>query len=301
MIFNYIKKHLDEIKITSDNEINAKKYTRLYLISLDIKNITFNKIKSEKEHYLINNKISQTIIKYINGLLNEYSSIKNKIDIDNIHQKLFNFVSWPNSFKTYLGTSEYDHYLFTNNNIIMNNDDENNQFDDILHSDNDTEEDINSITNFYSGVTKYDIPTTNYWLKYCALASLMSCARIDMWSTGFIAPSGKIQLPIVLIPIKYIQGEVSVLIGLGICGIAIYPMVLMMNLSNQKQSMLIPLNNILNLMRKTIIDLKNAEMLNISKSIINPIIKNINEKIKNTKIDIKNIKDEILKFKSLEI
>ena len=302
VIFNYIKKHLDEIKITSDNEINAKKYTRLYLISLDIKNITFNKIKSEKEHYLINNKISQTIIKHINSLLNEYLSIKNKIDIDNIHQKLFNFVSWPNSFKTYLGASEYDHYLFTtNNNIVINNDDENNQFDDILDFDNDIEEDINSITNFYSGVTKYDIPTINYWIKYCALASLMNCVRIDMWSTGFISPAGKTNLPIVLIPIKYIQGEVSVLIGLGICGIAIYPMVLMMNLSNQKQSVLIPLNNILNLMRKTIIDLKNAEMLNISKSIINPIIKSINEKIKNTKIDIKNIKDEILKFKSLEI
>ena len=69
----------------------------------------------------------------------------------------------------------------------------------------------------------------SYWTKYCATATLVGLVP-NRWSTGLILPTGPLKLPVVYLAITSIKTTWgNIVIGLGICGIAISPLFLYNN------------------------------------------------------------------------
>jgi hypothetical protein len=88
------------------------------------------------------------------------------------------------------------------------------------------------------GVTDYE-----YWVKYCGIATIVNCMLPMYWPTGLVITGVPIPMPIIYIPFVVINGRVTVVIGLGICGICPLPMLLFVNLGDMPGS-LIPAINI---------------------------------------------------------
>lgn len=87
---------------------------------------------------------------------------------------------------------------------------------------------------YINGFSEFGFKDINYWLKYCAFATLVSVANPGMgWSTGLPPPIGPTLFPVVYIPIKAFQLEWGfIVIGLSITGIYPFPWVLFANLSS---------------------------------------------------------------------
>lgn len=86
---------------------------------------------------------------------------------------------------------------------------------------------------YLSPNTKYTVGDIQYWLKYCASATLASVANpASGWATGFPPPIGPILLPVVYIPFKSFETKWGfIVIGISICGIFPSPFVLFGNLA----------------------------------------------------------------------
>lgn len=260
-------------------EITARKNLayyayKIFKLIIKIKEIKTANNPSNKNLMQISNIEANKIINYIIDIYNKHKNNRRLVDdIENI----FDFIGWPTPSLIHINNGEYQHYVFSeddNKNIITAD-------DDIL-----------------SSTTSCQLSEYKYWLKYCTMATLVNCSMPLYWATGFVAAGAPILFPIILIPIKYIPGKIGTLIGLGICGIMVYPMVIMMNMTVESHSCLIPVNNIIDRLRDM---LKNAEKLqikSISKSLKSDIDV-INKKINNIEQDIRSIKNEILLVKSL--
>ena len=99
--------------------------------------------------------------------------------------------------------------------------------------------------------TSCEITSLEYWMKYMCMATLVNCMMPMYWSTGFIGPSGPVKLPIILIPFTVVNsGSIIIVIGLGLCGICPYPMILFVNTSTIKGSIIPPINLVVDLTRK---------------------------------------------------
>ena len=86
-----------------------------------------------------------------------------------------------------------------------------------------------------SPFSKYEFKDIQYWLKYCAYATLSSVLSLPPnWGTGIPPPFGPIPLPTVYIPIKAFQlAWGALVIGITITGIYPFPWVMIANLSNE--------------------------------------------------------------------
>jgi hypothetical protein len=127
--------------------------------------------------------------------------------------------------------------------------------------------------------TKNGYDSINYWLKYCAFATLASVINpITGWSTGIILPSGPLQLPVIYIPIKPIKLSYGFMVfGLTICGIFPFPWVLMVNYSSEYNT---PLGNPTQPIKNEINALK-KEITNEFKNLKQTVLKGYLDKTKN--------------------
>ena len=91
--------------------------------------------------------------------------------------------------------------------------------------------------------TQFGITDYEYWVKYCGIATIVNCMLPMYWPTGLVIIGVPIPMPIIYIPFAVIKGRVTVVIGLGICGICPLPMLLFVNFSDIPGS-LIPAINI---------------------------------------------------------
>ena len=94
----------------------------------------------------------------------------------------------------------------------------------------------------YTSRTKFGITDYEYWIKYCCVATIVNCMLPMYWSTGMIISGKTVRLPIVYIPFAVIKGRVTVVIGLGVCGICPLPMILFANLGDIPGSLIPTLN-----------------------------------------------------------
>lgn len=117
----------------------------------------------------------------------------------------------------------------------------------IIESDNIFDDPVNiEMCDLVSAAHTKTPPTSlKYWLLYCTQATLVHCMLPMYWSTGFVASGAPIQLPVIYVPLYYIGGSVSILLGLGICGIYIYPMILFVNYTIDTRSIIAPINTII--------------------------------------------------------
>ena len=133
-----------------------------------------------------------------------------------------------------------------------------------------------------------------YWLKYCAFATLASVTNpATGWSTGWIFPS-PILLPVVYIPIKAITTKFGfIVMGISICGIWIFPWVLMANLSANHATPFgdptAALKREIQALKKSIMD----QLTNLKKSVVKKMMDDTKAKIDVKEEQLKSTKKSI--------
>jgi len=145
---------------------------------------------------------------------------------------------------------------------------------------------------------KFGYGDIQYWLKYCAFATLTSVANpVTGWSTGWILPT-PILFPVIYIPIKPIQTKYGfIVLGLTVCGIYVFPMVIMANLSN---NFVLPFADPLGAVKREIEEIKrqlaksNEELKKLG---IKPLLEKSKQRIEGHKENIENYRKSIIKNK----
>lgn len=105
-----------------------------------------------------------------------------------------------------------------------------------------------------------------------------------------------ILLPIIYLPIYYLSGSVGVLFGLGICGIAIWPMILFINNTAMNGSILIPINIVIDLVKSKLNDLSNSSIGSL-KLLTQPFIDQCDDEITLLETELQNTDNTITKYK----
>lgn len=149
--------------------------------------------------------------------------------------------------------------------------------------------DENSTKSAY-GVSDYE-----YWVKYCGIATIVNCMMPGFWPTGLVVAGSPIPMPIIFIPFCVVSGRVTVVIGLGICGICPLPMILFTNLANFPGSLIPPLNIYVDLL-KHMASMIPSMTLKPIKEAIKGLIKAQDEKIVAMKKERKKINEKIAKL-----
>lgn len=101
-----------------------------------------------------------------------------------------------------------------------------------------------------SPYTEITIDDYRYWLKYCAYATLVGCMLPFYWPCGLIIAGAPVPLPVIYVPIYFLSGGFSMLFGLGICGIAIWPMIVCINFTVNTKCIIQPVNFILDAIKQ---------------------------------------------------
>jgi hypothetical protein len=152
---------------------------------------------------------------------------------------------------------------------------------------------------YTSGNSTYGYGDIEYWRKYCNIATLTSVTNpISGWSTGIPPPIGPILLPVIYIPLKVFQQKWGVIVfGITICGMWIYPFVLIVNFSMLFN---VPFIDPVAIIRESINVLKYeiTETIKMFKQItLKGYIRSIKNNIDNKTNEIKRLKDRQKKHK----
>lgn len=124
----------------------------------------------------------------------------------------------------------------------------------------------------FSPKTKIDFSNINYWRKYFRMATLVGCAPM-YWSTGLIILGAPILLPVIYTPIKVLKTKWGIIvIGLGICGIAVSPLTFYVNFENKAVSLIpnIAINSLkssLKLIKSDLRNIKNKTKVSLIQSL----------------------------------
>lgn len=138
--------------------------------------------------------------------------------------------------------------------------------------------------------TKHGCDTYSYWLKYCCMATITHCCLPMYWATGFLTPPAMtpVLLPVIYIPFCVIKGRVTIVMGLGLCGIMPLPMILFVNLGALNGSLIPPINMLVDYIMNLCMTLTNMEDKAIT-SALAPIISSLDKEI----IELEGSRDDI--------
>lgn len=138
--------------------------------------------------------------------------------------------------------------------------------------------------------TKYGHDKFPYWLKYCCMATITHCCLPMYWSTGFLIPPAMtpLLLPVIYIPFHVIKGRVTIVMGLGLCGIMPLPMILFVNLGALNGSLIPPINMLVDCIMNLCMSLTNMEDKAIT-SALAPVILSLDKEI----IELESSRDDI--------
>jgi hypothetical protein len=138
--------------------------------------------------------------------------------------------------------------------------------------------------------TKYGYDKFPYWLKYCCMATITHCCLPMYWATGFLIPPvmAPLLLPVIYIPFCVIKGRVTIVMGLGLCGIMPLPMILFVNLGALNGSLIPPINMLVDCIMNLCMTLTNMEDKAIT-SALAPVIRSLDKEI----IELESSRDDI--------
>ena len=139
----------------------------------------------------------------------------------------------------------------------------------------------------------YGPNTFLYWLRYLAIATIVNCMLPIYWGTGIIIAGAPIILPIIMLPFFVLPGRVTVVFGIGLCGVCPMPLILFVNLSNTKGTILIPLNILADTLKaslKQAANMAQKKMLTLS---FTPAIKALDDRINGYNAELDALDDQI--------
>jgi len=144
----------------------------------------------------------------------------------------------------------------------------------------------------------YGYGDIQYWLKYCAFATLASVTNpLSGWSTGWTFPT-PIPFPVVYVPAKSIPTKYGfIVLGLTICGIFIFPWSLFVNYSASYTTPFgdptIFIKNEIDALKKVIAE----QQYKFRKTFIKNILDETKEKLDDVNAQLKEAKQNLEKHK----
>lgn len=275
-VYDYLNSLNKNNKEDISKDINIVVNLFIYVKELyenELINDSNNKITKYTENDIINlTKSESTQFKtYFNNIIKEYYEL-----YDLCFKQIYDLkeVQWPQGSIIYKNNEPYMYYKFNNVN-------------------NDLEVTYDNANEDFSGTTNVEISNIKYWKKYCSLATLLSLPYL---STGLILMGAPIPLPIIYIPIVVINTKgLIMVIGLGICGIAIYPMTLFVNTSSEYATIIIATMMVLDALKQSFeeeLNDKNESIVVIANQLIKEL-ENENKDLESQIIEINNQIDDI--------
>ena len=281
---------LDNISYKDLNEYyNGKIYSIEEGVNLlGQENILGGYLKTLKE---ITDDESRQMTSLLKSIILEHAKSDSSLDsyINEFHNILG--VSWPLPSSIYHDDIKCDFYFFNSSSIPVSDS------KDLLNIENEVVEDIKKPLpdnieydpSFYYAKKKHEldidvdelssespgIDSLKYWLRYCSLATVYHAMLPVFWSTGLVMSGTPVLMPVVYVPLQIISGKrVITVCGLGVCGICPLPMLLFLNLSQTKMSLIPPVNTMIDALFESIKHLTNVPVRQIelsTKSLIDAI------------------------------
>lgn len=218
----------------------------------------------------ITEKESRILRELSDRAINWYLQNSKKIDDGTIFEQ-FMEVKWPTPTRIYKNGFPMDFYYIEEPQTLeeaQNNEKQETPFDGYKYTED-------------SVITEYGVDSYQYWLKYCTVATLVNCMLPMYWATGLIMLGTPILLPIIFIPITVISGRVTVVIGLGVCGICPLPMMYFVNMGDLPGYLIPSVNIAIDVLRKipaNLMETGNKSIKNLVKNLIEENDRKIDEK-----------------------
>lgn len=229
----------------------------------------------------VSQKESEELCELCDSAIKFYNDNKDAINSGKIFEELHE-VKWSGKSTVYKDGEPYDFY-FIEDDVTIN---ENKKEDKPAY--NYTEDSV---------ATEYGVDSIQYWLKYCAIATSVNCTLPIYWSVGLIIAGMPIFLPVILVPIYVSSGRVSIVIGVGICGLFIYPMGLFYNMSNLPGSIIPTINVAVDYLRALPEMIMNSPK-HIVKTLVKEMIDKNDEKINELNLEIYGLQKDIDRMRS---
>lgn len=210
--------------------------------------------------------------------------------------KSFVQISWPDPSTIYRNNEKMDYYLFTtldNENLVPPKDQ--NEIEKLEDSIGEIPDDGDiDVTDPNTAARMYDM---KYWLKYCGIASVVGAMIPPFWSTGIPFP---ITLPIVYIPFAVVKGRVTLVAGMGVCGMSILPMLMFVNTSTVNGVMLLPINDAIDAVVKQLKQVSNAKLIN-AKTMFRGLLNSLNIEVNRCEAELEDIKYQMSEIRKVPV
>ena len=218
------------------------------------------------------------------------------------YRKKGNEVNNPNLFKSFkeipwgaesqiVYNNEYYDYVFlqyeNNDSETMLKKAQKEPFD--FDTSDDSDEYYNTLKYLKSAYGPHQFP---YWLRYLSIATIVNCMLPIYWGTGMIVSGAPVVLPIIMLPIYVLSGRVTVVFGMGICGMYPMPLILFVNMGNVKGSILIPLNILADTLKKSLKQVANVQQ-KVLEAAYQPAISKLDDEITKYRSDLESLEDKI--------
>lgn len=279
----------DKDKETVKNQGKARSITKYYMMIKGLSQSNYSSYKSASGTNLKDRtrREAQLLDDIANEVIREYNKPEylNFFDDDNLLNmfKEFMRIECPYRGTIYINNKLHEHYVYSNiEDTDMN-----------YINRNATEAELMDRLSAKTKKSPFRLP---YWLIYCAQATLVNTIVPIYWSTGLIIAGATIPLPIIYVPIYFLSGSVSVLFGLGICGIAIWPMMAFINNTAYSTTTLLPITLAIDFIKKKLDELANSSVGMLS-DLVKPLVLKCDDEIYQIEEDIKNIKIEMSNYK----
>ena len=267
----------------------AKKICRRFFLVKDMEEYTEDNANGSKDRLTkITTNEKDTINTYAEKIISTYLDLKDIVDgkcFDVFKQGVFN-----KRTNVYYNDIQHEHYFITDSDHIP-------EFDysgeppDYLMEELDSEA---------SPKTRVPVSKLPYWLLYCLQATLVHCMLPFYWPCGIMIAGAPLPLPVIYIPIYFLNGPVSVLFGLAICGVFIYPMIVTINFTIDTKCVITFINSILAMIRNNldmIMDNMKLSMKDMIKLKIDELEKSsedLNKQIQDIDIQISDTEEQII-------
>lgn len=241
---------------------------------------TLKKITQSEEYEM--NKLAKKAMQW-------YTKNGEKVNDPHIFDK-FKEIPWGATSRIVYDNDYYD-YVFlkyeVNDSDNMMKDIENEPFNFDGGDENDDYYDTLDCTKM-----KFSMCSFPYWLRYLTIATLVNCMLPIYWGTGIIILGAPVILPIIMLPIFVLPGRVTVVFGIGLCGICPMPLILFVNLGNTKGSILIPLNILADTLKASLKQIANSQKKVVDLAFA-PLIKSLDDQINKYNSELDDIENQI--------
>ena len=245
---------------------------------------------------------SRKLQQLINEAINWYLAHRN--DNENIIElfKPLMQMNWPASSIIYKNNVKCNFFLFSPVMGVTPPPTTMKELKELERKNKDSSNDPNSMNNVGAyPSTANGLDTIQYWLRYCGIASAVHCMLPMFWSTGLIIPPiPYIMMPVIYIPFYVLSGRVTIVFGLGLCGIMPSPMILFVNLGTLLGSIIIPINMVVDMLIDMTKKLSNIETVTID-GMLSPMIATLDKQIRELEIEKEDIPYQIDQIKTLQI